>query len=259
MTTKKILSICIFMSSILFACHNSDQPEPDPGNWMDIRLASMKMSRPTDAYNYPCQPGTPEWEKLTTSDEKHEACLIPNAIIPGQSTQGLIQDIWEYPLLPDFLLFSNSSGLQKAFAGGFIPQSNMYKELLTRKDLIECLAERYRLMDPSLDQEGITLVFEALLGMDDIITRMNMVEQKEIIGLALKKDQIRVKRNIDIVDRSITWYLIGRILQLADYEPFVFECTQNQMLSGFLKTSILVESEEIIERIALFGEEFIKK
>lgn len=149
MTIKKTLFTCFFILSFLFACHDSDQPEPDSGNWMDIRLASMNMPRPADAYDYPYVPGTPEWEKLNTGEERQKACLLPDAILPGQSTQGLIQAIWEYPLLLDFFIFSSSTGLQKVFATGFIPQSNMYKELLTRKDMTDCLTERYRRVDQS--------------------------------------------------------------------------------------------------------------
>lgn len=152
MTTKKTLFPCIFLFSFLFACQHSDVIELPSDNWMAIRLAPMNMPRPADAYDYPCLPGTPEWAKLTSADERTEACLIPDAIVSAQSTQGVIQDIWEYPSFPDFIVYSSSTGLQKVFASDFIPQSNMYKELLTRKDMTDCLLERYRRMEPSFDR-----------------------------------------------------------------------------------------------------------
>ena len=259
MTTKKTLFTCIFLFSFLFACQNSDMAELTSDNWMDIRLAPMNMPRPADAYDYPCLPGTPEWAKLTTADERTKVCLIPDAIVSTQTTQGVIQDIWEYPMLPDFIVFSSSIGLQKVFASDFIPQSNMYKELLTRKDLGDCLLERYRRMAPSLDQWNVTLAFEALMGMDEIIERLSLSEQKEVIGLALEKDRIRVKRKINRTNRSITWYLIGKILQSAGYQPFLAECAQNQPLSIFLETSMLSEEEHTIDCIATYGRQFIKK
>lgn len=255
----KIGFIWICLSSLLCACHDSDEPRPDSGDWLQTRLASMNRPRPADAYDYPCLPGTSAWAELTTDEERHEACLIPDSIVLRQSTDGLIQDIWEYPLLSDLIYFSSSTGLQKVFAESFIPQSNMYKELLTREDLTACLTERYRLLDPALDREYITCVFEALLGMDEIIGRMSLSEQKEIIGLAIEKDRIREKSgSVNIPPRSIAWYVIGRMLQWAEYEPFVAECARNEVLSNFLKTSILSEPNETINRIALFGKEFIK-
>lgn len=260
MTTEKIVFICICMLSLLPACHDDDKPQPDARNWLETRLAPMNMPRPTDAYDYPCLPGSSQWQQLTSGDERHEACLIPDPIVRSQSTDGLIQDIWEYPMLSDIIHYSSSTGLQKVFAEGFIPQSNMYKELITREDLTERLTERYRRMDPALDQEHITCVYEALLGMDEIIGRMSLAEKKEIIGLAMEKDAIREKLGtVHIVPRSIAWYLIGRILQLAEYAPFLAECAQNPSLSNFLKTSILSEPEETINRIALSGKEFINK
>lgn len=259
MTTKKTLFPCIFLFSFLFACQHSDVIELPSDNWMAIRLAPMNMPRPADAYDYPCLPGTPEWAKLTSADERTEACLIPDAIVSAQSTQGVIQDIWEYPSFPDFIVYSSSTGLQKVFASDFIPQSNMYKELLTRKDMTDCLLERYRRMEPSFDRWNATLAFEALLGMDEIIARLSLSEQKEMIGLALEKDRIRVKRNINKTNRSLTWYLIGKILQSAGYEPFLAECAQNQPLSLFLQTSMLSEEEITLDRIAAHGKKFIKK
>lgn len=256
---KKTGLIWICLLSLLSGCHDSDEPRPDSGDWLETRLASMNKPRPADAYDYPCLPGTSAWSELATGEERQEACLIPDSIVLRQSTDGLIQAIWEYPLLSDLIYFSSSTGLQKVFAESFIPQSNMYQELLTREDLTDCLTERYRLLDPALDREYITCIFEALLGMDEIISRMSLAEQKEIIGLAIEKDQIRKKQEtVNLPPRSIAWYLIGRILQLAAYEPFQLECAQNEVLSNFLKTSILAEPDETINRIALFGKEFIK-
>ena len=46
-----------------------------------------------DAYEYPIKPGTEEWIKLVSRDERAQACMIPLDILETISTGGLFESL----------------------------------------------------------------------------------------------------------------------------------------------------------------------
>ena len=67
---------------------------------------------PTDAYDFPIKPGTPEWAALKSHEEMLQVCQVPESILQEMSTEGLIETCLNYPLYWEWLAYSN---LQQGF------------------------------------------------------------------------------------------------------------------------------------------------
>lgn len=92
------------------------------------------------SFDYPVQPGDPEWSNFNTHDEMLEACTIPNEILNSISTKDLVKLVLDYPLLNDYNAFSTEQqGLEV-----LIRNFNGLQELLDRKDGITELINAYK-------------------------------------------------------------------------------------------------------------------
>jgi hypothetical protein len=90
-------------------------------------------------YIYPVQPGSPEWDKLATLDEKITACQVPEDILQQLSTKALIDTILTYPLLDHEVFYGDpASGLLENFS-----HANCVQELYTRADAAAELLAHY--------------------------------------------------------------------------------------------------------------------
>jgi hypothetical protein len=97
-----------------------------------------------DFYFYPVQPGTPEWSKLTSLDEKIAACQVPEDILKRLTTKALVDTIMTYPLMGnDVFYIDPQSGLEENFA-----HANCVQELYTRQDAATELLTKYQWMLP---------------------------------------------------------------------------------------------------------------
>ncbi|WP_161846922.1 hypothetical protein [Pseudoflavonifractor sp. 524-17] len=57
-------------------------------------------------YEYPIQPGTPEWDAYETTHEKAVLCQIPEDILGKLTTPALVETIVNYPFLVEMTLFA---------------------------------------------------------------------------------------------------------------------------------------------------------
>lgn len=261
--------LCCGLLNCLFACQSTDdatlsgQPSGDTEEYLVLiapLVKCMNLPRPTDAYNYPIYPGMATWATLSGTDEMIQACQIPVSVVRAQSTQALIQDIWEYPFFSEPLIVTSSTSYAQAVANSTsLRQLNAYRELIDRKDNIAALLNCYQAMDPLSDPLYYTYTFEALLTTDDLLPQITTADKKTFIRIALQKDGLRkTNPNHSDIFQSVSWYFIGKLLQTASYAPFEAEMANNQTLARFLDTSSLAGSSEVLKIIDRYAKTFIK-
>lgn len=117
----------IILLPLLFSCNNEDNnfnSFPELNNeqysyYVAEALDAMNMPRPEGSYNYPCLPGMPSWEKLKSGEEMDLACHVPDDILKKQTTQAVIQAMWEHPNFKDLIGFSSNSSIQQVLKQSF--------------------------------------------------------------------------------------------------------------------------------------------
>lgn len=206
--------------------------------------ACMGMPRPTDAYNYPIRPGSAQWKAFKTTQEMIDACQLPAPLLMSISTQGLIQACWENSIFPETAIFGIDYP-QKGFDNGWY-NFNCYTELIKRKDAGLLLYKRYLLLNPlckSLVWQY--LAFEIFLSQNVFLETLEKADLKAIVSHAVENDRIKqlVPEQANSCTRVYTFLLIARTLQAYDYAPFMKEMEQNETLSSFTKTGILMFKE----------------
>jgi hypothetical protein len=229
--------------------------------WISARVESMNIPRPKDSYNYPVYPGTAEWAKLTTSQELLDACQVPVDILKNQSTQAVIQAIWEYPFFIEPL---HRHLYQQDFDSIFQP-NNAYKELIKRTDAGQLLFERLVLVNPSVPEAKYEpQALELLISQPLFLSQLDAKAKKTVVNVALKNDSLRQKDiTTSNIFRNVTWLLIGRTIINAGYEPFIEVVNNDEQLETFFKTSEIhfhteEESDIFIQLILFQSNNFIK-
>ena len=116
---------------------------------------------------YPIQPGTEEWDKLGTEQNKKEACRIPDATLKKMTDAELIQAVLEFPFLVEvFLVDDHSIGAKSVYN-----DCDALQELLSRctggDALTEFLEERTKVPpisgDEEFENEAIRTILEELV------------------------------------------------------------------------------------------------
>lgn len=88
---------------------------------------------------YLIKPGTEEWVKLGTVQNKREACRIPEETLKRMSNDELIEAIMEYPFLVDIYLFGPEGEPLRTAAKSVYEGCDALRELLSRRDGAEAL------------------------------------------------------------------------------------------------------------------------
>ncbi|MGN0083537.1 MAG: M56 family metallopeptidase [Bacteroides fragilis] len=116
---------------------------------------------------YPIQPGTEEWEKLGTVQNKKEACRIPCTILKEMTDEELIRAVLDYPFLVEiFLVDDHSIGAKNVYN-----DCDALQELLSRHTggmvLTAFMNERAKVSSISADEEfendAIRIILEELV------------------------------------------------------------------------------------------------
>lgn len=193
----------------------------------------------SDAYDYPVKPGTPEWAEFSTGQEMADACQIPNDILNNMSTEGLIETVLNYPLFGDMYL-SNIND-QTGF-NGMHESFNGLRELLQRQDAAAKLFERYELMHPvckennwpSLVKPGESRSFsfsfvEIIIAQYVILNQFDEFETvfQEIITKNKQKNEYDIGKEHSVL-------ILGRIMYLCEYSPFMEEYNSNHYVKIFI-------------------------
>lgn len=88
---------------------------------------------------YLIKPGTEEWVKLGTVQNKREACRIPEETLKRMTNDELIEAIMEYPFLVDIYLFGPEGEPLRTAAQSVYEGCDALRELLSRRDGAEAL------------------------------------------------------------------------------------------------------------------------
>lgn len=88
---------------------------------------------------YLIKPGTEEWVKLGTVQNKREACRIPEETLKKMSNDELIEAVLEYPFLVDIYLFGMEGEPVRTAAKSVYEGCDALRELLSRRDGEEAL------------------------------------------------------------------------------------------------------------------------
>ncbi len=235
-------SLLILLIALLqISCENdeSDISEPD---YLELELIKdcleyMNMPRPEGSYNYPVYPGMKAWADFTSTPDMVEACQVPTEVLEKQSTQAVIQAIWEYPFFYEVML--DYGKYQRAYDNIFLT-NNAHKELIKRDDAGIRLFQRYILVEPCLD--GVTILprtLEVMISQEYFLSQLTLDDKIALMKTVFEKENEREKRGITLsATTNATYLLMGRIMQNSGYKPFTDETAVNIVLSRFLKTSM---------------------
>jgi len=274
---NKVSFLVLMSVMIFFSCSNDDLSQPKTKTnaeyelYVKDALEAMGMSRPTDSYNYPFLPGMEEWKTLQSSKEMVDTCQVPVDLLKTQSTQAVIQDLWEFPF---FDSWGEESSLCYTFQDhilNIVKNLNAYKELNSRKDAAQCLFNRYKVMPVNLKLSFYRNDFELLFSQPQFIAQLSKEDKLATVKEALAKDaSLKEKSKGDWsyfpnAAHSCTCFLIGRIMQNANYEPFVQLCKENELVARFVEfgfeqscPSNPEADKKVFELIIQHGEDYSK-
>jgi len=242
---KRKLISCLFLIFSVTFLFTACQEDAEDEIWRDSGICeycalfhkdieSMNMPRPEDSYNYPIYPGMDAWSNFSTGQQMAQACQVPSKIVKKQSTQALIQAIWEYPLLFDILHRGQYQMDFDAFSN-----HNAYRELTNRKDAAQCLLERLDKLNPLISESRLVArILELVISQPVFLSQLNSDKKKKLLEITLEKDRQR-QEDAQLANgllRDVAGLLVGRVLVNVKYQPFTKEVNANNDLKLFLES-----------------------
>jgi len=107
-------------------------------------LAIDLSAQGSRVWDYPVQPGTPEWEMLTYQ-ERFEAQNIPDNLLQNMTTRDLVETCLNYPFFRDIIVSNNFQTGFNSIRSVF----NGFRELEKRPDACAELLIVYKEMNPA--------------------------------------------------------------------------------------------------------------
>ncbi len=154
-----------------------------------------------DVYVYPIKQGDREWKNLASIDSRIKVLQIPTDVLVNISTEGLLETCLNFPYLTD-ILFCND--YQKGFEA-LVKEFNGFEELLKRKDLINVLLKKNKLLFSNIaevkykteKEKGILsfkcFLLEFILTQDGVFKSLNKLQHKELMKLNIRNKKIKIK------------------------------------------------------------------
>lgn len=186
-------------------------------------------------YDYPIKPGTPEWKAMISTEQRVQACQIPDSILTIISTEDLLSTCLNHPFNIDLVLFNF---VQDGF-NNIKNKSNAWRELLKREDLGPVVIIKYKTMSPD------SMIGEEYPGRHFLLMETLLI-QDEVINTLSKKDRFELLRE------SYIKYS-GKVTHPEKYE--LFGTMNNIALMG----KILIKENYIIFLDAISGKKGLKK
>lgn len=220
---------------------------------------------PTDAYDFPIKPGTPEWAALNSHEEMLRVCQVPESVLQDMSTEGLIETCLNYPLYGDMMCYNSFQQGFERVASRF----NGLRELLKREDVGTKLLAKYRKMDPSAIEESWTLLqkgqyiagfsyIELLLAQDAVLSSLTEAERLDLLAECLQKVHSKqmYAEGYGLFGQGHTALIMGRILRKENDDAFNRKVQENETLRTFLEKGTFV-NEEGLNEILLQAQQFL--
>lgn len=148
-------------------------------------------------YDYPIKPGSKEWKMLNSTQERVDACQIPENILKGIDTKSLLKVCLKYPLLGSYTASNSPYEGIKNIVGIF----NGLTEFVNRPDGHTILFEYYKNKDINAinnvtEKGGYTFdicALELLLCQDKLIERFDKQQRFEVLTTLMKKYEDKAK------------------------------------------------------------------
>jgi len=196
-------------------------------NSIGNKLQCQGFPRPRDSYNLAKYPGYPGWEPNGAHD-------VPEDIVETMSSQALIQALWEYPIL--YNIFVSYHFRYNLASSVFFSSHSAYKELIKRTDAGTAFLYRFSKMNYLIS--GVPYdpnAFELIMAKQTLLTQLNDAKKKQLIKLIMQNDSLRQKENFPYTNIRTIWFLIGKTLINANYEPFIEYMNENEELWNYLQ------------------------
>ena len=270
LTQNKITLLLIILLSIGLTLSCSKEYDLEDGEYYvdgSWNFTDCKIETPSDTYNYPLTPDSPDWANYSIK-EIWQIDQLPENVIDHISTVGLIETCLTFPYYGDIGLSSTGS-----YQYGFdymVNNFNGFRELLKRNNTPDLIYERYKFMTPScIDNnwpsfigrgKSIRMSFmavEIVLAQYRILAKFNSDQLTEIAREALTKYDQKNAARYSLGNLQFTLVICGRILKILNYQPFINELEGNDHLNHFLDQVGLINIESL-ELIRIHTENFLK-
>ncbi len=229
-----------------FSCNNESNLFPTLDNdqyafFVADALDAMNMPRPEGSYNYPCLPGMLSWKALKTADEMKQVCRVPKSVLEKQSTQAVIQAIWEHPDFSMFISWRSDSRMQPSL-DRYLSDWDAYLELTKRPDAASCLLQRYVRMNVT----KTTHVFfnnslQLLLSQYVFIDQLSLKEKVQLATEMLDRIE-QLKKQLDVEETSNLYsiesscFCLVRLMVSCKYIPMVDAIKADEKIREFEQT-----------------------
>ncbi|MBR1940316.1 MAG: hypothetical protein IJ845_03160 [Bacteroidaceae bacterium] len=235
------------MSVVQYACSNDDDliltraDAVELGNFFD-------MASPTDVYQYPYVPNTPEWLELHSHGMQavYAALEIPESILKNMSSAGLVQTFLDYTYCAEFMLSSSTFWIAFESELEHHPTTkDIYAVLRNRSDAGRAVMYVFKTYDFKGDHLFPWAEFMALhmmASVDDIYGKLSSDEKRAAVAIILQRLE-EWNREMDAFDgqmANLASFLVGRIMRSVKYEPLMKLLNSDNRLNSFLDTQDLM-------------------
>lgn len=206
--------------------------------------AAFDMEPPTDVYQYPYVPNTPEWLELHSHGMQavYAALEIPESILKNMSSAGLVQTFLDYTYCAEFMLSSSTFWIAFEWELEHHPTTkDIYAELRNRSDAGRAVMYVFKTYDFKGDHLFPWAEFMALhmlASVDDIYGKLSRDEKRAAVAIILQRLE-DFHREMDAFDDHMTnlaSFLVGRIMRSVKYEPLMKLLNSDDRLNSFLDT-----------------------
>lgn len=231
---KKLIFLTIIIIS--FSCSRDD---------VEIRQGHCIPFYISDTYKFPIRPGSEEWKKLQSLDEKVQVCQIPTKKLHSISTEGLLETLLSYPFVTDYIFFDKMQN-------GFIrikTENKGFAELYNRKNVFDVMTMHYDIMSldcpgniypPFLNGEGAPnevafQVFEFFLFQDELVNNISAEKRDKLFILAYDKLKIKKEKGFFPRELLVSYAILGKVMKINGYKPFADACEKTDFLDFFIE------------------------
>ena len=207
-----------------------------------------------DVYEFPIKPGTEEWSKFETIEERIAALQIPDDVLANISTEGLLETCLEFPYLTDVLFYDN---YQLGFEA-LMAEFNGFRELLNRSNLTYVLLEKYQSLttevsdirlQKDVEQGRFTFrhfVLEFMLAQDVVLKNLSKEQEKQLFLLSFKHMEIK-RENSDIFGNlnDLPTNLLYAKKIMTDSEFRIESDEMKKRLLDFIQAPLVIDQQII--------------
>lgn len=204
-----------------------------------------------DTYIYLIRPGSNEWNSFESSDQMLAATQISFAILDVISTMGLIETCFENPLFLDLYLVD----IPQSFFDYYSSTFNVCQSLMSRKDALQKLIERYAVMCPECSNDNnysnfggkggkVNFSFDAIelfLAQKVFLEKATKSQRSELADLVLEKYQLKKSSSkFSLAHQIYSVWVAGRIMEYDSFPEMLNLLKNKKEISVFIKSGTIL-------------------